>query len=122
MSGDLSLSCGHPLFEPVNIRCQSVDALRLLIDLGLMSGDLSLSCGHPPFEPVNIRCQSVDALRVLIYLCLMSGYLPFGCSHPVLEPAYVVCVRRDLTVRRYDVRSVVSDIGVGRIYPSVRVA
>ena len=52
----------------------------------------------------------------------MSGYLFLSCSHSALEAIDVIGVCRDLIVRRYDVRSVVSDVGVRRIYPSVRIA
>ena len=59
---------------------------------------------------------------MLIDLGVMSGYLFLSCGHSALEAVDVIGVCRDLIVRRYDVRSVVSDIGVRRIYPSVRIA
>ena len=55
-------------------------------------------------------------------LGVMSGYLFLSCSHSALEAIDVIGVSADVTVCRYDVRSVVSDVGVRRIYPSVRIA
>ena len=59
---------------------------------------------------------------MLIDLGAMSGYLFFSCGHSALETVDVIGVSADVTVCRYDVRSIVSDVGVRRIYPSVRIA
>ena len=59
---------------------------------------------------------------MLIDLGVMSGYLFLSCGHSSLESANVIGVSADVAVRRYDVRSVVSDVGVRRVYPSVGIA
>ena len=95
-----------------------------------IDGDYVLypSIGYMPitllasFETIDIRREIVNALRVLVDLGLMCGYLSLSGRHPALETIDVIGVSADVAVRRYDVRSVVSDVGVGRIYPSVRIA
>ena len=58
---------------------------------------------------------------MLIYLGLMSGYLSLSCGHPTLKAVDVIGVSADVAVRRNDVRSVFSDVIVGRIYSSIRI-